>query len=298
MSTPVAKLSARELLLAAATESARQPVGEGTYWRIVSSHELIFNAGDYNVVRRHESEDWVPGVPDKDRVGVMRDLGARPFQAADEAAWKAAGSPNEIKVTVGDSKAKTAALTIRPTPERVQYMAPHNGGAVFWLGENVTVEDLRNLPDDPAELKRWLLKSYKGTATEGDRKQDSDGWLFAVSLGLVTSMPITPKVGGAAFEMLAELDSITSLGEVTDARGRTGVGVAIKDPRREGGVVQSRLIIDPATGQALASENTVLEPGGNFSHLEKGVRATSSVVVKAEWTDETPPAATEPRRVP
>ncbi|MGP4026400.1 hypothetical protein [Actinomadura sp. 3N407] len=40
-----------------------------------------------------------------------------------------------------------------------------DGGEVFWLGRNVTVEDLRSLPSDPERLKARLMRWYEGRDT-------------------------------------------------------------------------------------------------------------------------------------
>jgi hypothetical protein len=117
---------------------------------------------------------------------------------------------------------------------------------------------------------------------------ESDVWLFKVSAGLITDMPVTPQVRGAAFRMLAELDTVKVMENVTDAEGRQGTAVAIEEDVKGPAVLQNRLIFDESTGQGLANENVVVKPGGMQAGLEPGTVFNSIAVLKAGWTDTKP----------
>ncbi|MFI7636510.1 CU044_5270 family protein [Nonomuraea sp. NPDC049400] len=287
-STQKVTLSARDVLLAAAAKADRQPEGKGEYWHTVSVHRTLFTAakGGYRVLDQRRDEGWTPSATgeDQEQWGRMQSLGARPASEEDRQAWERAGSPTAIEVTV---PGKSRPMVLQTSPRRA--MTGHtplvDGDKVFWLGRNVTMKDLRELPADPDGLKKRLL-SWKGQDT--DVPKSGDGWLFVVSTGLIMDMPVTPEVRGAAFRMLAELDDVQVVENVTDAQGRRGTAVAIKDRTQGGGVSENRLIFDEATGRALANEHVVVEPGGFQAGLEPGTVWNSDALIEAGWTDAKP----------
>ncbi|MFI7129420.1 CU044_5270 family protein [Nonomuraea sp. NPDC050153] len=281
-------LSAREVLLAAAARAERQPEGTGGYWHTVSVRRTLFAAakGDYRVLDQQRSEGWTPSATGagQEQWGRQQSLGARPATEADRQAWERAGSPASIEVTV-PGKPKPMVLKTSPGRARTGHSPLTDGDKVFWLGRNVTMKDLRHLPGDPGKLKKRLL-AWKGQDT--DVPMSGDAWLFAVSAGLIMDMPVTPEVRGAAFRMLAELDDVRVIEDVTDAEGRTGTAVAIDEPTLGGGVAEHRLIIDEATGQALASEYVAVKPRGLQAGFEPGTMWNSTALIKAGWTDDKP----------
>jgi hypothetical protein len=177
-----------------------------------------------------------------------------------------------------------------PGKVRVERSPLFEGDKVFWLGRNVTMTEVRGLPSDPAELTAWLLRSYGGHDTESDSvPMSSDAWLFTVASGLITDMPVTPKTRGAAFRMLSELKTIEVVPDVTDAEGRTGTAVAIEqESRAKAMVLQSRLIFDESTGQALGTDSVVIRPGGHQAGLAPGTIWHSTAILSAGWTDAKP----------
>jgi hypothetical protein len=64
---------------------------------------------------------------------------------------------------------------------------------------------------------------------------------------------VSPAVRATAYRVLADLDGVSLLGPVTDQRGRSGEAVAYVEHHATGST-EYRLIIDPATGQAFATE--------------------------------------------
>ncbi|GAA3711262.1 hypothetical protein GCM10022224_090970 [Nonomuraea antimicrobica] len=289
--TPKVKLSAREVLLAAAEEADRQPDGSGAYWHSASARRTLYVAkhGGYVVEQRSRTETWTPRALKGEQWFRSQTLGARPATEADRKAWERAGSPPEIKVAIPGNKMKlSVALPTAARPARTE-RSPVANGQVFWLGRNVTMKDLRGLPSDPDKLKKWLAKSYDGHDTESDSvPMAQDTWLFRVSVGLITDMPVTPAVRGAAFRMLADLDDVEVIENVTDAQGRHGTAVAVEERSKEFGVLQSRLVFDESSSRALAIESVVVRPGTTQIGLEPGTVWNSTALIESGWTNSKP----------
>ncbi|WP_188192519.1 CU044_5270 family protein [Nonomuraea sp. SYSU D8015] len=291
-SPPKVKLSARDVLLAAAEKADRQPETTADYWHTATVTRTVFTAaeGGYRVATADRHEMWTPSATGGEQWSRSRSLGAWPATEADRKAWEAAGSPAEVGVRV-PGKGKGVAMRVPMAPGKVHTSRSPlvDGDKVFWLGRNVTMKELRELPDDPDELKKWLLRSYEGHDTESSSTpMASDVWLFKVSAGLITDMPVTPQVRGAAFRMLAELDTVEVAGDVTDAEGRNGTAVSVEEPVKGGAVLENRLIFNEATGQALANEHVVVKPGGMQAGLEPGTVLSSTAVLESGWTDDRP----------
>ncbi|GAA1407157.1 CU044_5270 family protein [Catellatospora coxensis] len=131
-------------------------------------------------------------------------------------------------------------------------MQGHTAANNFLLaGMPRSVRELAALPTDPAQLKKHLLRWHDVNDGEAESAQE---FLFHAGMGLVIDLPVSPRVRGAAYRMLAALPGVTSLGRVTDQRGRSGVAIAVT---RQGDFAkaQTRLIVDPVTGRALGSES-------------------------------------------
>ncbi|GAA2376836.1 hypothetical protein GCM10010404_35900 [Nonomuraea africana] len=283
--SPAIKLSAQEVLLVAAANAERAPATSGTYWHTETLGRNLFRApGGYVMVTEQRDEMWVSKNGQWSR---SQYLGAKPATDEDRARWAAAGSPAEIELTVPGK----GVGQLVPIAAKKPHTGHHAGKEVFWLGRNVTLADLAALPDDEVGLKGWLLKYYEGKSTESDAPMAEDAWLFQVTAGLITDMPVSAKVRGAAFRMLAALPSVTSVGQVTDSEGRPGTAIAIEHDSKvnnadaTGGVLQDRLIIDESTGQALAREGVVVKPGGLQTGLEPGTVSHTVTILEAGWTD-------------
>ncbi|NUW42562.1 CU044_5270 family protein [Nonomuraea rhodomycinica] len=284
------RLSARDVLLAAAEKADRRSEGDGDYWHTATVTRNVFSAarGGYRVVAQERNELWTPVATGGEQWGLNQPLGARPATEEDRAAWERAGSPSEIDVTV-PGKGKPMTLTTSPGEARPSHSPLVDGDKVFWLGRNVTMKDLRGLPGEPGELKRWLLRSYEGHDTESSSvPMSSDAWLFRVGAGLITDMPVTPQVRGAAFRMLAGLDTVKVIENVADGEGRQGTAVAVEERVKGSGVLENRLILDEATGQALGGQSVVVRPGGWRAGFEPGTVLSSTTVLEAGWTDTKP----------
>ncbi|GAA4636074.1 CU044_5270 family protein [Actinoallomurus vinaceus] len=291
---PTVTLSARSILLAAATEADGQTDKVGRYWHTTTVNGNAYRVtGGYTVIDRSQQEQWTPSLPQQEQWGSDQRLGARPDGPADTAAWKRAGSPTTFTAPApkgpGKGKLEPMPLSTQPGRPNVNRSPLVDGDKVFWLGRNVSMKDLRALPADPQRLKASLKRWYAGHGTESSSDpMSSDLWLYTVAKGLITDMPVTPKVRGAAFRMLADLKTVTAIGSVKDAQGRPGTAIAITEHTKFGGVQQHRLILDTATGRALGEEIVVVQPSGTTAGLAPGSVWISSMVVAQGWTDSAP----------
>jgi len=293
-------LDARTVLLAAASQAEAQQEKTGDWWRSESvQRDLLRVLGEpsYLVYTAERSEMWTPYETGGERVDRSQKLGFDFPTPADEAAWKQAGSPSRVSLDVPKPKPKggpaspgIGSYEVDRLPGREEtHRAPLlDGDKVFWLGKNVTMKDLQGLPDDPKRLKAWLLRSYKGHDTESSGvPMTSEKWLYQVATGLIADMPVTPKVRGAAFRMLAELETVRVIENVTDLEGRTGTAVAM-EKESDGAVILDRLLFDRTTGRALQRDNVVLKPGGYQKGLPEGSLNHAVTIVSSGWTDENP----------
>jgi hypothetical protein len=294
---PATPLDARTVLLAAAEklDGASEPAGR--YWHkstIGTDSWLVRGQGDerYTVLLMERSDEWAPGRPGGKMIASGQRLGVKPASPADAAAYRRAGSPKTLSLQVpiqpnGKGRYKPMKVSTGPGPVQTNSTPLVDGDKVYWLGRNVTMKQLQSLPDDPKRLKKEVLRWYGGHDTESsDVPMTADAWLFRVVGSLVTELPVTPKVRAAAFRVLAGLRTVDSVGRVTDPQGRTGdaIGMKEKDPS---GVVRHLLVIDPATGKALADERVLLTPSAKEPR-PAGTVLSSSSVMTMEWTDSAP----------
>lgn len=283
------RLSARDVLLAAAGSAESRPEGRGAYWHTTSVSRNLYVAekGGYRIMDVGRSEMWTPRATGGETWSRGQSLGAHPVTDEDRAAWEQAGSPSEITVAakmIGGTK--RFVVPMAEGKVRTEHAPLLDGDKVFWLGRNITMKDLRRLPADPARLKKWLEAAYDGHGTEStDEEMSAHVWLFKVGVGLVTDMPVTPEVRGAAFRMLAGLDGVRVTENVTDSEGRRGTAVSVTEDVPGPAVLEDRLVFDVATGRALARENVVVKPGGLQAGLEPGTVWNSTALLDAGWTD-------------
>ncbi|MDL4773198.1 MULTISPECIES: CU044_5270 family protein [Thermomonosporaceae] len=290
-------LNANTVLLAAADKAEGQPEQARAFWhhKTVIRQSFLVDApsGPYTVIALSSEEEWVPGKPGGKQRVRQQDLGAKPARPADVAAWKRAGSPGTFKVRVPVSPklkaVKTAEFKVAQGSPSLRNATVPADGKLYWLGRNVSMKQLRALPTDPARLKAELLRWYSGHDTESSSvPMKSDAWLVVVAGSLVNgSLPVTPGVRAGAFRMLAGLGSVRAIGKVRDAQGRSGTAIATTE-RTPNGVLEQRLIIDPATGNALAHETIVVKPAGVYAHLPAGALLGSAATIANDWTDSMP----------
>ncbi|MEU8121141.1 CU044_5270 family protein [Spirillospora sp. NPDC049024] len=254
---PVAsqRLDARTVLLASAEGAAKAPATTGKYWylrerdtRLVgprrgspSSEAVAKKRGKkfppVNAYVTTTQETW-SGRDRRDRTIVGIDRQITFPNAAEEAKWKALGSPElepwSAKRHVNDYDFSDLKLT------KTQ--------------RNQTVSALAKLPSEPKALEKALRGWYRDdnqVSVEHDgvpMSEDFAQYVFGTAQDLLVG-PITPATKSALFRMLAKQPGITYLGTGTDRLGRKGAVLAMK------GGVEIRLIIDPQTGQLLEQDS-------------------------------------------
>ncbi|MFF5211599.1 CU044_5270 family protein [Streptosporangium sp. NPDC000396] len=277
---PVTKLSAKEILLAAADSVAKTPV-DGAYWvrSGVSGHQRRDPSGRYTLQLATSVEIWVPQVPGKRTWVIRQDLGTKPATPQDEEAWRAAGSPQSWtipgkSITEGGKSIRTPDVTLRAKPGEREAIRDDSGKTLTLLGTPMTPAALRGLPTTPEglrdHLERLITKGY------GAERVDMNAELYETGVQLIMRFPVSPEVRVAAYRMLASLPGVTAQGEVTDPLGRTGQAVS----RQGGPNEQSRFVVDTATGQPLVFESTFTTEGEQHTTYE--------VIKKTGWTDEEP----------
>jgi len=128
-------------------------------------------------------------------------------------------------------------------------------------------EELLALPTDPEALAERLAD---GPDTD-DRPAEVEA--FANAASLLGEAPAPPALRAALFEVVAAIDGVELLGEVTDPAGRPGTGVALVD---EFGV-RHELVFDPATAQPLAQREVLAEPSPRYPGQGPGAVLHSTV---------------------
>ncbi|MDN3354165.1 CU044_5270 family protein [Actinomadura sp. DC4] len=291
---------ASRFLLAAADAKARH-VTEGRLWyvhtvneragvvhsehepgvrytlELVQGHYLIAAKTEDGLGKNWSAESWA------DR---EEQLHVRPASAADRTAWDHDKRPPGV-TPVGP--------TDDEDPDEPRRGPTRSEGAVLDFG----VTQARRLPSDPAKLRAWLL-NY-ATKFDHKRLRYPDLYLFTNASSLLIDEPVPDQVRIATYRVLASLKGVRIV-TATDASGRTGQAVTMRETTRENGTIDWQLFIDPSTGQLTASQAVVVRPGTENSELRPGTRQFSEVVKQAEWTnapaDQLRPAwvrANEPR---
>jgi hypothetical protein len=158
-----------------------------------------------------------------------------------------------------------------------------SGGRVVPLGlgvplrlaaTEVTFEQLRTLPTDPAALRNWLVtaiahsnaRTSAGPLTASDRERE----LLLSLVSLVSTLPAPPAVRAAAFRAIAAYPGVQDLGAVPGGRGFLLPG-------------EYRLVVDPSTGRINRTSMYVTADGAIYQ-----VPGPQGAEVSAEWTDALP----------
>jgi hypothetical protein len=231
-------MSAQQFLLAAADATASQSTQDGAYWVTVSEDHLLYDVGRYNVQGRNYREVWWPTRPGR-MVAIGQWLGAEPATDSDRAAWIADGSPKSWSL---DPNHSAKSITAGQRPRTVE-SSPVGTFSLPW-GE-LTYDQVRALPADPAQLKALILSSAQNPGPD---------LVFLSARTLLSQTPLTPNVRAAVYRMLAAEPGLTLDQNVGDANGRKGTAVTAvipSDPKP----FRIRYIIDPRTGALLSIES-------------------------------------------
>ncbi len=284
--------NARQILLAAASATARTSDEPGAYWRMKTNYIQRFLSPDrrYLLQRGLSEEMWLARDPARPSWRITRPLGVKPATPEDEAAWRDAGSPGvwryprDVKglgdVGPGD---EVSAAPEEPMGSRLA------GG---WIGspgllakQRLTWAELDRVPRGTEKLRDYLkarisrqTKKYHAL----DPQREMDNRLQGACTEILMGLPVSPEVRASAYRILAELPGIAAVGEVTDALGRTGQGLTYR-AGEEGTDVT--MVVDPGSGLFLSTEtrSASVDAGGRTVTLGTFVAYDDS-----GWTDEEP----------
>ncbi|WP_151484106.1 CU044_5270 family protein [Streptomyces albicerus] len=272
--------SGSQVLLAAASHVERQPAASGKYWYVVETlaDRQKVPGKNYSIDIRQEVRWWTAAA--KNRYWSQSlDVGARPATEADEAAWKADGSPMSW-----DMRDVTGEIVTYAGKGEIAHDAPGGIADSVPMGE-VPLRLLPTLPTDAKALRKRLFelvdKHYNGPEWTLDRIVVED------AVQLATTLPSTPALRAAAYRLLAAEPGVRSLGDVKDHAGRTGYAVALTAEYAPG--TERRLIFDKSTGMPLGQEMVSTRSGDG---RKKG-DLLSYTTFTMKWTNQAPPFNTD-----
>jgi hypothetical protein len=268
-----APMTARSVLLSAATKIEQAPATHGKYWSVVTRERMNVITGDRAFDTINETGLWDAG-PGKHAWIAERTLGSKdlgPAPGGGPKTFDRNGRP--VHTRAGDRG---------PTPwTKVKV----KGGEGFRLAdwEGVRSADVRRLPDTPDALHRFLDQQLRRAASASGGRIDSVEWLFT-NAQKIGSAPVSPKVLGAMYRLLATDPNLRVAGTVTDPLGRRGTAIA----HRVGRAHEEQLVLDPATGRLLAERDVLLQPSKYWPGSKPGDVISYNAVVSRGWTDTVP----------
>lgn len=305
-------LSARTILLAAAQQAERTPVGRYWYSNQIQGQSYVMRpkTGTYAITGAHsETFQWSGAKKGLGYAFYGRDLPAKPLTPADEAVWQKAGSPSSFRVWSNDHY-----YTYKSKATKWEIDDPDaNGGGKFSLDgtrRELTVEQLQNLPTDPVKLAKLFFEPRRipGVRLPGGRKVkprmtdalDASGKVLQTE-SILEDAPIPPKVRAGLMRALAAQPGVRTIESATDPLGRKGVALVADDkptrvtaefgtPPEERGVYGSRqeIIFDKATGRLLGEQRVLVKPGGPYRAQPSGFVINYWLVRDSQWTDTKP----------
>lgn len=275
-------------------KAAEHETGSGDYWEQDTTNGnigIVTGAQPYAMLDT-SGERWSIGVRPGEQSLWQADVGAntQPRTAQDHARWVAAGSPSQVDIDSGLRKTgETSDAKLMDTigPRHMYEETTNSGNDILAIGdENVTFADLQKLPSDVTGLTTFLKQRY--ARANGSDGGDFTWWMFAQASNLITE-PVSAQVRASAYRIIANLPGITSLGEVTDALGRTGVGVALA-PFQQGnmGTEQEEIVVDPATNTLLANQTVLRTPSplARQAGLTPGTPVVYTATTSIGWTNQ------------
>ena len=309
----------RQILLTAAQLVARaKPPATGRYWVTPATIGNFIRVGPpddrYTILETIGEASWTASSPYGRSPEFVQPLAVQLASPADRAPWRRAGSPTTWsagqEVSVADPHGFTdgSSTAVNAASGRPSMVFDQTDQEPFVVGnQSLSARGLLALPPDPGRLKALIM-------TEWDPKTwgSAQSYLFQVT-PLIMTMPVTPAVRAALYQMLASLPGVQSLGQVRDADGQPGVAVALsgsyshcgqENPMPSGEsarewtflscVVQQRLVISPDTGLPMAQELRYLKlpggqpwpaPDGLFSYEEDMYNPVEFGRMVSDWHD-------------
>jgi len=271
-----APMTARSVLLSAATKIEQAPATHGRYWSVVTQEHMNVTSGDRAFDTINETGLWDAGPGKQAWIAERRvrskDLGPAPEDGPK--AFDRHGRP--VTEKAGDRGATPW------TKVKVK------GGEAFRLADWGGVEPIsvRSLPDTPGTLRRFLdRKLREAAATAG--KIDPVEWLFT-NAQKIGSAPVSPKVLGALYRLLATDPNLRVAGTVTDPLGRKGTAIAHRVTAEGGHAHDEELVLDPASGRLLTERDVLVRPGKAWPGRKPGDVTSYTAVISYGWTDTVP----------
>jgi hypothetical protein len=275
--------AAAEVLIAAAARQEKDEKVSGKYYRVrrlqLNPTTRVGNP-KYTLERRSITESWMPMKPGVESWFGWVNLGYRLVSPADEAKWRAQGSPTSWQlpyertpISMSDGVPVVNKMSFRDVPP----------GYYLTGDKPLSAEQIAALPTGPVQLYQYLANTADRQVSAADREYA----VFAAAGRLLFEMPAPPKIRGAALRVLATLPGTRVRTGVKDPLGRVGTEVSITAALNKPGGDRTSLfwsgatyIIDPATGRLLSSTIGGPKPG-------------STVVLESGWTDDkpTPPSS-------
>jgi hypothetical protein len=280
---PNGRPSARGLLLAAAQGAEAASPATGRYWHLTIRGDELIQVGKpghatYQVYAPTRSEIWMSTDGHGPTWEKSQDLGAKPATKADWDAWRKEGAPTIFRGTdTGDE------ISSKPGRSHIDRIEPGSYENLF--GQRLTPQDVQALPTDPGRLKMTLTRLIRRESSHVTDEQ-----LFTWSSTVLSYSPASPKVRAATYRMLADLPDVKQLGTVTDQAGRKGTAITINAGiDSQASTFGTRLIIDPSTGRALATEMVMTGKGGGAPGTAGQEQvAVSNVILRTGWTNRAP----------
>lgn len=277
--TPTPRLmTASQVLLAVAVKQEHDEKVSGQYFRVRSLQlrgTTEVGSPKYRIERRNITESWMPMRQGVESWFGWVDLGARPASPADEAKWRAQGSPRQWQLSY-----EVDPVMMAPSEPVVNKMTFDEVPPGYYLSgvQPVTAQVIQNLPTDPVKLRAFLAANPQPGATADEINYQ----VFSAAGRLLFEMPSPPKLRGAALRVLSMLPGVQFKENVKDAIGRIGTRISLDWEKPKPGSRKTMLgdgrtnyIIDPSTGRLLSSE-------------QDGTKSGASVVLESGWTDERP----------
>jgi hypothetical protein len=216
---------------------------------------------DFGAFYAATEESWTG--QSRARTIVNQDLVFNFASAAGEAAWEAAGKPPLFNPTGGFGYSGTATSDYSMT---------------FYFGygaHRLPVDSVRKLPATEGALAATLRQMWN---TEPDKQaavgptNPTFGQYVFTWAGALLGGPASPSTKAALYQLLAAQPGIQVTPQVTDPLGRTGLAVS------DG--TGSYLLIDPSTGELLATTSYAVHAGGRIP-----AASGTEAIIAIGWTD-------------